>query len=380
MRMQRIVLATLALALVVPAALEAQVFYRSGQRGMLGFASEQSVARDGTVRRVIVDVVKDSPAEKAGVAVGDTLVRFNGLQPRSELLSAFAPGDTIVLRLRRNGRERDVTVVAAERSGPTFAYSFEVLPDSIQKSIVVMVDAMRAQMDTIRFPRMRIERRNGDSTIVYFGKDRILTMPPNVDMPIQLDSLRKFMLRHSPGEWQVFGDSGRFRIWSDSLRPGQFRFFGDSGRVRIWSSDSTFSGAIRRFMPGDSTFEGMFTVRPGARGWYADSLGARPFDMITRSFTVGMRAIAGAELFELNPELGETFGTLEGVLVLNASDGTPAARAGLRGGDVIVSADGKPVTSITSLRRIVEAVKPGGVVRLEVLRRGTRTTVNLNRQ
>jgi S1-C subfamily serine protease len=102
--------------------------------------------------------------------------------------------------------------------------------------------------------------------------------------------------------------------------------------------------------------------------------------MMTRNFTVGMRAIAGAELFELNPELGEMFGTLEGVLVLNASDGTPAANAGLRGGDVIVSADGKPVTSITSLRRTIEAVRPGGVVKLEVLRRGTRTTVNLNRQ
>jgi membrane-associated protease RseP (regulator of RpoE activity) len=333
------------------------------------------------VRRIIVDVVKDSPAEKAGLVAGDTLVRFNGLQPRSELLGAFEPGDTIVLRLRRNGREREVRVVAAERPNVmTGNFTFEVLPDSIRKSIAIMVDAVRADIDTVRFPRMRIERLRGDSTIVYFGNDRIMAMPRDLDIPIHLDSIRTFMLRHSPGDWKLFADSGHIRIWGDSIRGGAFSFFGgDSSRVRVWSSDSTIG--LRRIFPGDSNFVEMYTARPGGRvGWIADSMVVRPFEMMTRNFTVGMRAIAGAELFELNPELGETFGTLEGVLVLNASDGTPAANAGLRGGDVIVSADGKPITSITSLRRTIEAVRPGGVVKLEVLRRGTRTTVNLNRQ
>src|SRR5215216_7402884 len=99
MSIRRMVLAALVLALALPLVAEAQVVARVTRRGMLGFMSEQIVGKDGQQERVVLDVVKDSPAERAGVVVGDTLVRFNDVQP-SGRLPAFEPGDTVVLRLR----------------------------------------------------------------------------------------------------------------------------------------------------------------------------------------------------------------------------------------------------------------------------------------
>jgi membrane-associated protease RseP (regulator of RpoE activity) len=353
MRIHRILLAALTLALAVPTVAEAQVIGRITRRGMLGFASEQITGREGQVERVIVDVVRGLPAARAGVVAGDTLVRFDGVPP-ADPLPSFEAGDTVVLRLRRNGHERDVRVVAAERMT-----TLEVLPDSIRSAIAIMVDAVRADMDTIRFPRLRIEKMHGDSAIVYFGDDRVLTMPHDFEHTLRLDSIRKLMLHGAREMRDLFPDS--VRIWMDStVRHG--------GRFRIGHDTADFE---------------IFTPRGGHVVFpfrYDSAFFLAPGEMVATGNRVGLRAIAGAELAELNAMLGEYFGTLEGLLVLNAADGTPAARSGLRGGDVITKADGQSVTTIASLRRIVRRAPPGSTIRLEVLRRGARSTVELNRQ
>ncbi len=89
----------------------------------------------------------------------------------------------------------------------------------------------------------------------------------------------------------------------------------------------------------------------------------------------GMRAIGGAELTELNEDLGEYFGADEGVLVVRVPDGTPAARAGLEAGDVIVRVNGSDVETISQLRRAIG--RAGEPVRLEIIRRNARRTIEL---
>jgi S1-C subfamily serine protease len=70
---------------------------------------------------------------------------------------------------------------------------------------------------------------------------------------------------------------------------------------------------------------------------------------------------------------------VEGVLVLNVEPGSSAARAGLRPtqlnwdgtvipGDVIVSIDGKPVTSPAALQELIETHRVGDALQLTVLR------------
>jgi S1-C subfamily serine protease len=64
--------------------------------------------------------------------------------------------------------------------------------------------------------------------------------------------------------------------------------------------------------------------------------------------------VAGAET-PLPPMLAEKLGRRTGMRVAQVIDGSPAARAGLRVGDILVAVDGDPVVTATALqRRMVE--------------------------
>jgi membrane-associated protease RseP (regulator of RpoE activity) len=88
-------------------------------------------------------------------------------------------------------------------------------------------------------------------------------------------------------------------------------------------------------------------------------------------------AYAGAEVTRLNADLREVLGVKGGVLVISVGPGTPAERGGLRGGDVIVSADRRAVNSPIALQRALEAGAGDRSVRLEVVRKGAKRTVDL---
>ena len=87
-------------------------------------------------------------------------------------------------------------------------------------------------------------------------------------------------------------------------------------------------------------------------------------------------ATAGADMITLDETLGEPYGTDHGLLVIRVGPRTPAARAGLLKGDVLLSADGRELRSATALIRAVERADKGQV-RLEVLRKRERKVVVL---
>jgi S1-C subfamily serine protease len=57
-----------------------------------------------------------------------------------------------------------------------------------------------------------------------------------------------------------------------------------------------------------------------------------------------------------------------GVVVASVTEGSPAKRAGLREGDVIVALDGQPVAGVDDLHRLLTDAKVGATSRLTVLR------------
>jgi S1-C subfamily serine protease len=86
------------------------------------------------------------------------------------------------------------------------------------------------------------------------------------------------------------------------------------------------------------------------------------FELLTRPGRLGVQTS------ELTPQLAEYFGTRDGVLVTRVDPETPAARAGLKAGDVITAVGGRQIDSAAELRRELNRTESGEEVELTVMR------------
>ncbi len=278
----------------VPAAaqIEIQSFRRQAPRAWLGFSYDPG-SGPGTV--TVVSVSDGSPARKAGMQEGDVVRRVNGLAATAQLVASLSgslePGDTVRLRVTRDGRARDLSVVAAAP------------PDWVGRDSGVTLRAL-----------------NGDSIVSL--------------MHVFLDSARSDM-ELPRRSWFSFRTDDSSRVWAGS---------------------------------------------PGAQAWSleADSLRVLPRGFYQMQIETGMRAVAGAEFTQVNPELGAYFGVDSGLLVTRVAPDSPAARGGLEAGDVVVRAAGRTMRDVADLRYEVRRAQ-GNALSLDVVRqKKTRTlTVKL---
>lgn len=84
------------------------------------------------------------------------------------------------------------------------------------------------------------------------------------------------------------------------------------------------------------------------------------------------RGWLGVGIQPLTAELAAKFGTQEGagVLVNEVFENDPAARAGIRPGDIIMKVNGTPVDTPNTLSRLIATLLPGTLVELEIVRDG----------
>jgi serine protease Do len=89
------------------------------------------------------------------------------------------------------------------------------------------------------------------------------------------------------------------------------------------------------------------------------------------------RAFLGVNLLEPDADLASYFSVKagEGVLITGVEKGTPAEKAGLKGGDVIVQMADKPVKASGDIHEALAALKKGDSVAITVVRRGKRETL-----
>jgi serine protease Do len=80
------------------------------------------------------------------------------------------------------------------------------------------------------------------------------------------------------------------------------------------------------------------------------------------------RGQIGVTLVPLTEQLAAYFGTKEGVLVSTVVNGSAAAQAGLKAGDVITDVNGRRIQSAADMTRIVRDAKPGTALDMRVLR------------
>ena len=115
----------------------------------------------------------------------------------------------------------------------------------------------------------------------------------------------------------------------------------------------------------------------------------RPFALATPNFDFNISSpeifsmmdmrtpLLGISAEDLTGQLGSYFGAPNnsGVLIREVRSGTPADKAGLKAGDVIIKVDGKPVTALSELRDQLRDKGDGKTVNLGVLRKGSEMNV-----
>jgi putative serine protease PepD len=79
----------------------------------------------------------------------------------------------------------------------------------------------------------------------------------------------------------------------------------------------------------------------------------------------------------LGVSVTEATGATAGARLADVRSGTPAAEAGLQGGDVVTAVDGDAVGSAAALQSAIDAKKPGDRVIVDYLRSGERRTVRV---
>jgi PDZ domain-containing secreted protein len=241
-----------------------------GGDGFLGVYAE-NVSRDNMgryhmsqVRGVgVTRIVKDSPAEKAGLRKDDVILRVDGenissVRKLNRIVSELAPDQSVKITVSRGGSEQDITATIGKRSNNFFA--------------------------------------GGD---LYKGQPRVWKWEGN-----------------EPKEWK---------------------------------------------------FEGpLFN-----RGDLLENNGDLAF-MLSNSRRIGVSTM------QLTKQLADYFGITggKGVLVTAVTDDGPAAKAGVRAGDVITAVDGEAIDSPGDISRAVSRKKEGDVT-LTVIRNKAQQTIRV---
>ncbi len=87
-----------------------------------------------------------------------------------------------------------------------------------------------------------------------------------------------------------------------------------------------------------------------------------------------VRGWLGVGIQPVTADLAAKFGVIEGdgVLVNEVFEKDPAARAGIKPGDIITKVDGKAVETPNMLSRLIATLPPGATARIEIVRDGQR--------
>ena len=389
------------------------------ERGWVGISYEILQSMTGRVTAVVTEVNDGSPAQQAGITVGDVLVSLNGHDVQSNFGSVplqVRPGDPVQVVVSRDGREQRVGVVAIQRpaefrSQPSITLTMTT--DSMEESMFRAMDSLRLTLVTPEGQEVRVLGEPGTVESRLRVVERI---PPGA-----AEAPMRFMIRSGEAVQELALDEVRapfgffvFRTeGQDSLRRAMERFNREIRDLRIREADRLpllidESGTVRADQADDELVELREVLksyvdrsvalrqaidratqeasqpRTGYAVSWQDRVDTGELEETPRSlfgpltpYALGQNRAAGAEVVDLRPELADYFQVEGGVLVVDVLPRTPASIAGIQPGDVITHIDRVTIRSLQELR--IGLVRAGESVPITVVRRGDAIQLLLHR-
>ncbi len=91
------------------------------------------------------------------------------------------------------------------------------------------------------------------------------------------------------------------------------------------------------------------------------------------------RGWLGVQIQPVTPGIADSLGLkkVEGAMVDEPQSGSPAAKAGIKSGDVITAVNGTPVKDARDLARTIGMMAPDSAIKLDIIRQGEQTTVSV---
>lgn len=409
----------------------------SGARGWLGLSVNLVASpRGASTPAIVTGVIEGGPAQRAGIRPGDRLVQFNGrdwAERYTGFSPAVSPGDVVRLVVERDGRLQEVQLTAAERPRLTAVepttVTLTLRADSMADWMFRAMDSLRVQLVMADEAGVLVRResvlRAADSAAAALSGGRALVRLRGEELPRVLEAPSfRATLRGIPELYEVpepevrppFGFFAFHGEENDSLRTAldavnqELRTLRSRRAARILELAATDGGNLRTIDRNDDELrrleEQMAEVNDRAlslraamervaRDQAADQLSetavwrsagdadAPEPRQATWSFrpltpyVLGQNRAAGAEVIDLKPEMAGYFGVEKGVLVIEVTRGTPAARAGIQPGDVITRIGETPVSSIQELR--LGLAEAGSDPSVTLIRKGDRVQLSLHR-
>jgi len=163
----------------------------------------------------------------------------------------------------------------------------------------------------------------------------------------------------------IIGATGRA-----GLNPGNFEDFiqtdaainpGNSGGALI-NTNGQLIGINTAIISGSGGNQGIGFAIPA-------NMAREVMDQLIKTGKV-TRGYIGVQIQNLTPELAKEFRrtNINGVLITNVEADTPASRAGLQSGDIVLQVEGSPVSDVNAFRLRISRTAPGTPVRLRIQR------------
>jgi serine protease Do len=154
-----------------------------------------------------------------------------------------------------------------------------------------------------------------------------------------------------------FGDGSKFQQEMQNEFGPDSKFRQDMERQ--FGPDSQFRRDMQKFKEDMKNMHWEFGVQDMAEG------------------PAGRGPRLGIETEPMGSQLAEFFGVKQGVLVRSVAEGSPAAKAGIKAGDVIVRVGGAEVASAGQITKLLRETEAGKPVPVTVVRNKQETTVNV---